>query len=266
MSNIFPVSVERHATKRWQRCVSYAFTAQDALCPLTLQELPRAVMSMPVALTTVEGGFAPAAVLGLQPGRNLFVTADGRWLAAYVPAAYRGHPFRLGVTPDGKQVLCVDEAAAQLDASAGEAFFENGQLSAAVAGVLEFLGQVAAGRQVTRRACAMLQEYGLIQPWPIKLQAGADAAASRSVEGLFRIDEAAFNALPGEALQRLRDVGALQLAYCQLLSMQHLAGLERLAQAHAQAAQQAAERARAKPAELDLEFLNRGETLSFSGL
>ena len=58
--------------------------------------------------------------------------------------------------------------------------------------MLNFLTQVGANRQATQRMCAVLQQHGLIQPWPIKLQTDA---GEQNIEGLHRIDEAALNAL-----------------------------------------------------------------------
>jgi hypothetical protein len=96
---------------------------------------------------------------------------------------------------------------------------------------MEFLTQIERNRTATLGICDRLQAQGLIQPWPVKLQ-GADGG-ERTLEGLFRIDEAALNALPAEGLAELRDAGALSLAYCQLLSMQQLSLLGELAQARA---------------------------------
>ncbi len=101
-----------------------------------------------------------------------------------------------------------------------------------------------------------MHKHQLIQPWPIKLQT---TAGEQAVEGLFRIDEAALNQLPAEALIELRNTGALLCAYCQLLSMQHLQTLGQLAAARAQA--QAA--LLTQNGELDLSFLNGSETLKF---
>ena len=63
------------------------------------------------------------------------------------------------------------------------------------------------------------------------------------------------------------DAGALVLAYCQLLSMQHLPLLGELAKAHAQAEYAAAEAARKieTNGELNLEFLNSSDSLNFGG-
>ena len=53
------------------------------------------------------------------------------------------------------------------------------------------------------------------------------------VEGLYRIDEAALNALPDDAFMPLRKTGALPLAYAQLLSMNQLALLPKAAEVQA---------------------------------
>lgn len=261
MPSLTPISHKRHADKRWLRISSYAFAAKDAVAVLVAAELPKAIMAMPVGFVAQGEGYAPAAVMGLAPGQNLLVAPDGRWLAHYIPAALRGHPFQLANTEDGRQVLCIDEDCGLLtDGPNGEAFFDDeGQPAKAVADLLNFLIQVRANHQATQRICAALQKHGLIQPWAITVKGDA---GERRVEGLCRIDETALNALPAEAFLELREAGALTVAYCQLLSMQHLPSLGRLATARAHAAQPAP-----KPAgDLDLEFLNQGGTISFGNL
>ena len=77
------------------------------------------------------------------------------------------------------------------------------------------------------------------------------------------------NQLPAEALATLRDEAALTVAYCQLLSMQHLQTLGQLAQAHDQAkakAQAANKLPTNASGELDLEFLKSSGTISFGQL
>jgi hypothetical protein len=149
------------------------------------------------------------------------------------------------------------------DGPDGEAFLnEDGTPSSAVADVLNFLTQVEANRKVTARICTALQQYELIQPWPIKVQTDE---REQSIDGLFRIDEAALNVLPADAFTKLRDTGALIVAYCQLLSMQHLARLGQLAKAHAQA-DASQELKTTASGELDLEFLNEGGSINFGNL
>jgi hypothetical protein len=256
------ISQSTHANLHWKRYNTYPFAAQDAVAPLVVQELPRAAMALPVAFIEQDGHFIPAAVQGLQPGQNLFVAPDGRWIGPYTPAAYRGHPFAIASTPEGQQVLCVDADSGLISDTEGEAFFdEQGQPSQPVKDVLNFLQQVNANRELTQRLCAALQAEGLIQPWPITLKG---ESGEQTVQGLYRIDEAKLNSLSSEALHRIHQAGALPLVYCQLLSMQHLQMLGKLAEAHAQAKAQSQQ---ALPTtsngELDLEFLNNNGTISF---
>lgn len=260
MPNYQAITKTDFANQRWKRYDSYQFAAKDAVVPLVLQELPKACMSLPIAFIQQGEAFAPAAVQGLQPGQNLFVAADGRWIGPYTPAAYRGYPFALANTPEGQQVLCVDTDSGLVGEGHSEAFFDDqGEPSASVTDVLNFLNQIAINREATVRVMAALQAEGMIQPWPIAVK-GKDG--DTAVQGLHRIDETKFNQLDAQALQRLQQAGALLVVYCQLLSMQHLQMLGKLTEAHASAKAQAQLPTTAN-GELDLEFLNQNGTISF---
>ncbi|MBK5969011.1 MULTISPECIES: SapC family protein [Thiorhodovibrio] len=242
MTQFVPISAEQHASLRWRRYTSYGFAQQTHLAAVVGAELPKAAMSLPIALIPRSGatggqsedkpGYMFVALLGLEPSVNLFVAPDGRWLGRYIPAALRGHPFRLAQAGEDKLALCVDQDSGLIGEDGDEPFFDqNNEVAEPVKQVMEFLTQIERNRTATLGICDRLQAQGLIQPWPVKLQ-GADGG-ERTLEGLFRIDEAALNALSAEGLAELRDAGALSLAYCQLLSMQQLSLLGELAQARA---------------------------------
>lgn len=186
MANPQPITLSRHRGRRWARYTDYRFAAADALAPLVVQELPKAVMSLPIGFIAQPHGYGLVAVQSLQPGQNLFVSAEGRWLGGYVPAVYRGYPFALVKTEDGQQVLCIDEdSGLVLDApppEQGEPFFDvDDQPAEPLRKVLEFLQQVAANRAQSERLCALLAEHALIQPWPLKV---TTPDGERPVEGL----------------------------------------------------------------------------------
>lgn len=231
MPTFAAVTKERHGKKRWLSFGSdFRFAAQTAVAPLVAKELPKALMAFPIGFVRYEDLFNPAAVLSFEPNRNLFVADDGRWIGTYQPAAFRGFPFRLVSTGNDKLTLCVDEESGLLtDGPEGEPFFEDGEIGERLKQVMDFLTLLEQDRAITARACAALDRHGVIKPWPITIK-GEDG--ERKVEGLFQVDETALNALPLEALDDLRQSGALPMAYCQLLSMQHLPILGRLAEAH----------------------------------
>ncbi len=260
MPNYHAVTFERHASRRWLRKPGYAFAAQEAVVSLVALELPRAMISLPIALTREGGGYVPAAILSLQPGKGLFVAQSGSWAGDYIPSAFRAYPFRLAKTESGQIVLCIDEDSGALrEGSQGNRFFEDdGQPAKATLDILNFLKSIEQNRQTTAVACAALQKHQLIQPWPVTTKTGT---GEKQVAGLFKIDEPALNKLSGEALQELAQTGALMIAYCQLLSMQHLPMLGQMAEAHAKAEQNLA--ANGAP---DLDFFSKNGTISFAGL
>jgi len=262
MSKYQAVSKSAYASLRWKRYDNYHFAALDAVAPLVVQELPKACMALPVAFIQQDGKFIPAAVQGLQPGQNLFVAADGRWIGPYTPATYRGYPFALANAENEQLVLCVDADSGLVGEEHTERFFDDsGEPSQSVKDVLNFLHQVRTNRELTVRLCAALDAEGLIQPWPITLKS---EQGEQAVEGLYCIDEAKFNSLDAEALHRVHQSGALPVVYCQLLSMQHLQTLGQLTEAHAQAkAQSQTAQLTTGNGELNLDFLSHDGTISF---
>ena len=251
------VSRQSHAGRRWQRAAAFRFASGDAMIPLVMQELPGAAKELPLGFVKAGDIFVPVALQGLEVGQNLFVGLDGQWLASHTPLVYRTYPFQLLKIDTGQTVLCVDEESELVtDGLAGEYFFnEDGTPSAAIQGVFEFLSKVQSNREATERVCAALQAHNLIQAWPISVK---QADAKRKLDGIFRIDEAAFNALPGDALLALRDAGALPVVYCQLLSMQNLSNLALLARSRPSSSMESDPDPKVK-----LDFFDEGGTINF---
>ena len=242
MSRIQILSPARHGHLRWTRYADYAFAADRNLVGLAAGELGRAALALPLAFIGQGESWSLCALLGLQPGQNLYLGPQGQWLAPYVPAILRAHPFHLG-WEGGDASLCVDEGSGLLVSDGtGEAFFaENGDLGPAVRDVWTFLSQTAESILVLERASAVLAQAGVLEPWPISVQG---PEGPRALNGLHRIAEAALNALDDAAFAALRRTGVLPVAYAQLLSMGNLPRLGELAQARAQA--EAEQRARAE--------------------
>lgn len=203
---------------------------QEATVPLVVAELARAIPAMPIAFVAVGEQFRLVAVLSVTPAKNMFVAPDGRWLGDYAPAAIRSYPFRM-LLPEGapEPVLCIDRRCELLreNSTEGERFFNSdGSIAASLEPVLRFHAELERSRAVTQLAVAALQQANLIVPWQITIRGGQ---GDRSVEGLFRIDEAAMNGLPVDAFDKLRAVGALPIAYGQLFSMNQLSVFRTLA-------------------------------------
>jgi SapC len=227
-TQITAVTRERHAGKKWQRPSGYGFAATNALVPVVGAELGLAALVLPLAFLQEADRFVLVAVLSLTPGRNTLVAPDGRWLGRYVPACFRGYPFRLFPTKEtGRLALCVEADGGAVEAeTAGEDFFDReGNLSPILKKIFDFLNEYERNRQATNVAVSALAEAGVISPWPIRIKAEKN---EREIAGLHRIDETALNALPDDAFLKLRKSLALPIAYAQMFSAALIRGLEQL--------------------------------------
>ena len=212
-----PVSFERHGTLRFPFPPSYGFARETIFVPLTGNETQRAAVDMPIAFVEEDGHFALVAVLGFEPGQNLFISSDGRWLSDYIPARLRQHPFSLRALngEENKLVVCVTDDAS-LSETEGEPLFERGGgQSLLFQRISAFLMEMRRDEEATRFALAALAEYKLIAPWPAEVEG---SAGTHRINGLFRIDAAALDTLPDPGFQALRRANALPIAYAQMLS------------------------------------------------
>lgn len=233
------LSRERHAHQGWKRHNSYTFAAKEAVVPIVGAELPKVLPSMPIAFIQEQSRYQLVGVLSLQPGSNLLISAGGQWLGPYVPVAWRAYPFRV-LQPQGSEqsMLCVDEDSGLIvDAvEADETFFnDQGEPSTATREILNLLTQVESNRAATQRGVDALAKAGIIEQWPLQVD---QAGQMISVTGLYRVNEAALNALDDQVFLELRQNQSLPLAYAQLLSISQLTVLERLSQMQTQRAEQ----------------------------
>lgn len=223
MTKLQAISKDHYTDKKWQLNPGYSFTEKDSVCPIVLQELPNAMANMPVAFIRSEDKYALVVVQGLTPQTNLFVDANGVWSGKYIPAGYRTYPFLLASTSgDGENlVLCIDEDSGLVGGDeADQAFFDKeGELSERMQEVMTFLSEGHRGRLAAGRVCQQLQELNLLKPWTLQIEY---EEGSHKVDGLFCIDEPAFNELSDEIFVELRQSGALPVIYSQLLSMQQM--------------------------------------------
>ena len=88
------ITPESHAKKVWKNVTDYAFAAGETVIPLVGAELSKVVPVMPIGFVKQETGYQLVAITSLQPGQNLYVAPDGKWLGTYIPSALRGYPFR----------------------------------------------------------------------------------------------------------------------------------------------------------------------------
>jgi hypothetical protein len=261
---IVPITKQVFAKTRFKRNRSFHFANEDMVAPLTLHELPQAMLHVPIGFAKLQGTFMPVAIQGLSRGQNLFVAPDGRWIGKYLPMCYRFQPFALAKLDEDRQVLCCDDASDLLSPTDGEPFFDAQEnRSEAVTGILSTLVQHSNNRKLTQQVCAALAEMSLISEWAVKIK-DVDTDLESVLSGLFRVNEDGFNQLTAEKLAEVRRIDAFPLIYCQLLSMQHVSALGQLSQAHALVKQRAQSAGYQEDAEAS--FTADTTTLTFNNL
>lgn len=229
---------------------------EKAVVPVVAEELAQVVPTMPLAFVSQGKGkaYELVALQSLQPGVNVYVHTNGRWIGGYRPAWYRTHPFMAVRDESGsRRVVCVDTDAEafQLDAGpdAVRLFDADGEPTAKTRELLVFLEKLEQSRETTQVLVNQLAEAGLIVPWEISAK-DPQGEGGYDVQGAYHIDEPAMRELPPETASKLLKSGALSVAYTQLLSEHRLQGLVRLYELRAEAKKQAG------PAEdVDLEAL-----------
>lgn len=227
MTNLIPIGKTTFSSKSWSRSTDYFYAAEQAVCPVEIQELPKAMMCMPLAFMPQGESFSVFAVLGLSSNSNYFVDNIGNWTGKYVPARFRVYPFVLAKSEENADelIFCFDSASGLLmEDKSKELFFEkDGELTSFLTDMMRFLATIDTDKQATIELCKQLEDFGLIQPWSIEIKTEHD---THKVKGLFAIDEAKLNTLDDTKFLALRESGALALAYFQMLSMQHIEELK----------------------------------------
>lgn len=234
----------------------YHHSAKQRVVPVLLAELSKLIPHYVLGFIRQGDSYAPVAVLGVQS--NTYLAPDGRWFAPYVPAQLRGYPFALAKSDDDQQVLAIDTAHIVNGPEGKPLFDEQGELSEHTRQVFDFLAQCEKNRLATQQAAEALAKHKLLVPWELVIGTDAEGGTPVKLDGLYRVDEQALNALEPDALAELRG-GPMALAYAHLFSTaQHKALADRV-QFQAKYAEQGSN----APANLDEVFGEGDDDLEF---
>lgn len=224
MPDWLAISRTIHAKKHYLPGHRYAFASGQQVVPILMAELGKLLSHYVLAFIWQHGLYKPVVLTGLGGGQNLYVNHDGKWLATYVPAFLRSHPFRLLFSEKRQKILCIHETHL-VDNSQGEPLFDpDGHPTKPVQDTLNFLNECEINRRVTQAASAALAKAGVIKKWSfqIKQEQGQKPV---QVGRLYKISEKALNNLNTAAFADLRNNGALGLAYAQIFSMNQVSQL-----------------------------------------
>jgi SapC len=206
------------------------FAQRGNALPISHTEFQPAARDYPIVFTSGDTGksFAPVAVLGLVAGENLFFVS-GRWApGVYIPAYARRYPFCMAkVNVDRVEqkdrLICVEKSHLEEN---GEALFdEHGSPSEKWRSLERLLGEYEADLERSREMCAILADYGLLEPF--SMQATPKAADAKPVQmtGMYRVAEKRIEDLNSAQLKNLVRKGILPRVYLHLLSLENFGRL-----------------------------------------
>jgi hypothetical protein len=206
------------------------FVQRGNAVPISHVEFQPVAWQYPIVFTTGDAKtFSAVAVLGLTAGENLFYR-DGKWAqGAYVPAYARRYPFCMAKVSVNRveqkdRLICVEKSA--LD-DAGEALFDAGGAPGEKWKDLErLLAEYEADLERMREMCALLADYGLLEPFTMQATLRAEKGGGKvQVTGMHRVAEKNLENLNAAQLKNLMRKGYLARIYLHLLSLENFARL-----------------------------------------
>lgn len=226
--DVVPV-LKSHRIVRDQATVPAALRQTNAI-PVTFAELPMASRDYPIVFVkpNANGPARLVALLGLRPGQNLFVDADGHWReGVYRPAYLRRHPFCMAtVTRDGQvsseRIICVESA--MIDDERGEPVAdERGEPLPWWQQTTHFLSEFEADLLRTEKVCDLVEKNGILEPF--SAQAVPNGAEVTNLTGMLRVNEARLGRLTADTLRMMINKGVMGRLYAHMMSLDRFAGL-----------------------------------------
>jgi hypothetical protein len=224
-----PLSLEKHRNLGVSQVANpFAFLADTHLVPLTVDEFGLAAVCYPIIFDTQSK--TPLAVMGLRPGMNVFLGADGSLdPEVYLPAFARRYPF-LPIIQNGgekepekdKVYVCIDRAAKMLSSTPELPFFEGDQPSRYTQEAIGFCREFDVLGRRTEEFAKLMTKHDLFELTPLALpRAKKDGTPDepQKIGEYLRISEQKLNALPKETFLELRDRGVTAVMHAHLLSL-----------------------------------------------
>lgn len=225
-----PLSVDLHKGLGVKRMDGpFGFAREGHAIPLAVTEFGVASLCSPIIFVGEEK--TPLAVMGLNPGENMFLQDDGLFEAGvYVPAYIRRYPFVFANDAQaGKMILCIDRDAEFVVQGGDMSFFdEKGEPTEYTQNCINFCNDYETERQRTQSFVELLKELDLFEPKTATfnpVNADGTPGEPQKIADYFGVSEQKLTTLSPEKLAELRDNGALGQIYAHLVS---LAGWDRL--------------------------------------
>jgi hypothetical protein len=223
-----PLSSEKHRDLKVTAAPNIDLVKDQHLMPVLIQEFVVAATEFPIVFVKNEqtGAFQAVLMTGIEPKENLYCKKN-TWDGLYMPRLARNYPFSL-VFKDrnkGELFVCIDESSSLLNKKGSEALFTSaGEQTDYLKKLTENMIRDAENAQLTAGFVNYLVEKELLTSYRLTIEIKGE---KRNIDGLYMIDEAKLNKLPGNEFESLRQRGVLPPIYAHMASLNQIPRLIR---------------------------------------
>ncbi|WP_161965802.1 SapC family protein [Steroidobacter cummioxidans] len=218
--NPVPLEPARHGQAGLKSGADFRFAANTNAIPLTASEMPHAARTYPIVFS-INAPTVPFAVVGLRDNENLFVNAEGVWRDdSYIPAYVRRYPFIFSEVPEQQRlVLCIDEAAANFEATSAQPLFVDGKPTEGLQRALQFNETFQAHYMDTRSFGEWLDQNNMLEDRTARADIGG--GQTFTLRGFKLLNTERARALEDAQVLELHKKGWLPLLHFHLQSLQN---------------------------------------------
>lgn len=223
MPNVVILDPHAHRDLRVRAEASAALGDAQRFVPVVIRELPLLAVHYPVLLTkdADTGAFMLGAMLGIDPGENLFLGPDG-WRDTYRPLNLQRSGFFVAADQ-----LAIDLDHPRVSHDEGERLFDDaGQPTDYTNRIMAAFAELRPGQQATQAFIDTLLRYKLVEPIDITLS--FDDGQRRELGDLYTVGADTLRALPDEAVLDLFRRGYLHLVSLLIASVKQVPVLARM--------------------------------------
>lgn len=228
MANIQPLDNKKHANIKVIPDPTVCHSQNNHLVTISVYELVRIQQEYPVALVkdSDTGRLHLVALLGLQPGENLFYSDQG-WKADYIPQQLLHYPFAISSgDAEDNHMVCLDFDSENVNEQQGEALFTDSLPSEYLTGKNEQLSNSISQANTTRVFIDKLAATDILSPQSLNIKLSHEQEFN--LTGLYAVDESKLNALSDEAFCELKKLGYIGPIYACLFAMHNVANLVKM--------------------------------------
>jgi hypothetical protein len=220
--NAIPVSKSNHRDLSVKIDNTFGFAKEINAAPITAVEFPVAAREYTIVFTGKGDTLAPAVILGVKSGENLYMGKDDSFSAKYVPAFLRRYPFVFSSVDKGENLtLCIDTSFKGCNQEGqGERLFDSeGKQTVYLKNVLGFLREYQKQFARTKLFCKKLEDLDLLET----MHATIDPANGKRARltGFLAVSRKKLKALSAKQIDGLFKTDELELIYLHLHSLRN---------------------------------------------